>query len=189
MRKKNLLIDEYPLLVLPSLAKLIGLNEAIALQQLHYWVNNPKGGVWMDGERWVYNTYEFWQKDNFPFWSLRTVQRVFLSLEAKELVVSMQKAEYDRKKYYRPHYANLALWNATDWLNEEFQDGTMEGANLASSLTETTRETNSDTNIIVSSSEITELEQESLELKERVKTMMEKAHAKRKSKQLTEAQP
>ena len=37
----KLLIDEPPLQVLPSLALKIGLNEAIILQQVHYWLN-PK---------------------------------------------------------------------------------------------------------------------------------------------------
>ena len=138
MRKKNLLIDEYPLIVLPSLAKAIGLNGAIALQQLHYWLENPKGGVTMDGERWVYNTYENWQADNFPFWSVRTVQRIFVYLEKIGFVISMQKAEYDRKKYYRVHYDKLASWNETECLNPEFQNGAMDDDKVASSLTETT---------------------------------------------------
>ena len=34
----RLLIDEPPLQVLPSLAREIGLNEAIMLQQIHYWL-------------------------------------------------------------------------------------------------------------------------------------------------------
>ncbi len=34
----NLLLDEHPLLVMPKLATLIGLNEAIVLQQVHYWL-------------------------------------------------------------------------------------------------------------------------------------------------------
>lgn len=140
MRKNNLLIDEYPLLVLPSLAVAIGLNEAIALQQIHYWINNPKGGVHINGERWVYNTYEDWQKDNFPFWSVRTVQRVFARLEEIGLIVSMQKAEYDRKKYYRPHYAKLASWNVPECHNAEFQNGMIEDAKMEPSLTETTRD-------------------------------------------------
>lgn len=144
MRKKNLIIDEYPLLVLPSLATSIGLNEAIALQQLHYWLENPKGGIEMDGFRWVYNTYENWQKDNFPFWSVRTVQRVFTNLEDLELVISKQQANYDRKKYYRVHYDNLASWNETNCRNAEFQDGGMQDAKVASSLTETTSETTTD---------------------------------------------
>ena len=33
----SLLIDDYPLIVLPALAEEIGLNEAIFLQQLNYW--------------------------------------------------------------------------------------------------------------------------------------------------------
>ncbi|HDE3362621.1 TPA: DnaD domain protein, partial [Staphylococcus aureus] len=38
----KLLIDDYPIQVLPKLAELIGLNEAIVLQQIHYWLNNSK---------------------------------------------------------------------------------------------------------------------------------------------------
>jgi len=34
----SLLINESPLQVLPSLAVLVGLNEAIVLQQTHYWI-------------------------------------------------------------------------------------------------------------------------------------------------------
>lgn len=140
-QKKNLLIDEYPLIVLPSLAKAIGLNEAIALQQLHYWLNNPKGGVEMDGERWVYNTYEEWQADNFTFWSVRTVMRTFANLEEMGLVISMQKASYDRKKYYRVHYDNLSQWNMPDCQDASRQNGAIDGAKVAACLTETTTET------------------------------------------------
>jgi hypothetical protein len=138
MRKKNLLIDEYPLLVLPSLAKAIGLNEAIALQQLHYWLENPKGGVELDGERWVYNTYEDWQKDNFPFWSIPTIQRVFASLESKGLIISKQLAAYDRKKYYRIHHINLIRWNVSSCDDATYQDDMIDDSNLIPSLTETT---------------------------------------------------
>ena len=34
----KLLVDEPPLIVLPSLAVAIGLAEAILLQQIHYWL-------------------------------------------------------------------------------------------------------------------------------------------------------
>jgi hypothetical protein len=136
MSKRNLLIDEYPLLVLPSLATLIGLNEAIALQQVHYWLENPKGGIEIDGVRWVYNTYEEWQRDNFPFWSVRTVQRTFVHLEEIQLVIAKQQAAYDRKKYYRVHYAKLASWNEPDWHNADLQNGMMEDAKMARSLKE-----------------------------------------------------
>lgn len=107
----NLLINEPPLQVLPTLAKLIGLNEAIALQQLHYWIENPKteGEVDEDGNKWIYNSYENWQKDNFPFWSVSTVRRVFQNLENGELVISAQlKAKQrDMTKYYRINHEML----------------------------------------------------------------------------------
>ena len=35
----RLLINENPLQVLPTLAVKIGLNEAMILQQMHYWLN------------------------------------------------------------------------------------------------------------------------------------------------------
>lgn len=38
----KLLISESPLLVLPSLAETIGLNEAIVLQQIHFWTSKEK---------------------------------------------------------------------------------------------------------------------------------------------------
>ena len=134
--KRNLLIDEYPLLVLPSLAKMIGLNEAIALQQLHYWLGNPKGSVVIDGVRWVYNTYEQWQADNFPFWSVSTVKRTFLHLEDINLVISRQQAAYDRKKYYRVHYAKLTSWNGPDCITPSDQIDPMEGVKVVPSLIE-----------------------------------------------------
>ena len=42
----NLLINESPLQVLPTLATYIGLNEAIFLQQVHYWLRIDKVGRW-----------------------------------------------------------------------------------------------------------------------------------------------
>ena len=108
---KNLLIQEPPLQVLPSLAKLVGLNEAIVIQQLHYWLENKSVGVEIEGFRWVYNTYEKWQEDNFPFWSIPTIQRIFSGLEKDGLIISGQfeKSNYDRKKYYRIDYEKLNL--------------------------------------------------------------------------------
>jgi hypothetical protein len=153
MKKKHLLIDEYPLLVLPSLAKTIGLNEAIALQQLHYWLDMPKVGVEIDGEKWVYNTYEDWRKDNFPFWSVRTVERTFKNLEKDGLIISMQTRTYDRKKYYRVHYDNLAAWTMTDCPPPDRQGGILEEDKVASSLTETTTDTTQKDKLIEAISE------------------------------------
>ncbi|TCK03277.1 UNVERIFIED_ORG: replication initiation and membrane attachment protein [Anoxybacillus amylolyticus] len=102
----KLLLDEKPLVILPSLAKEIGLNEAIVLQQLHYWLqesNNER-----DGHRWVYNTYEDWQKQ-FPFWSIRTIRRTIKNLENKGIVISdyLNSMKIDKTKWYRIDYERL----------------------------------------------------------------------------------
>ena len=102
----SLLIEEPPLQVLPSLAKSIGLNEAIVLQQIHYWLrksNNVK-----DGHKWIYNSMTNWQKQ-FSFWSLPTVKRVFRSLKNQGLLITANynKAGFDKTKWYRINYEKL----------------------------------------------------------------------------------
>ena len=103
----KLLINEPPLQVLPSLARAIGLNEAIVLQQLHYWMAHAK--TQHEGRKWVYKTVQEW-KNEFSFWSISTIERVFKSLESKGLVQSatLSKDAWDRTKYYSIDYTNLA---------------------------------------------------------------------------------
>lgn len=98
-----LLINEEPLQVLPSLAILIGLNEAILLQQIHYWLRNPKSGVVRQGRKWVFNSYEEWQ-EQMPFWSARTIQRIAVELETRRLVTSDTLGGRDRRKWYTINY-------------------------------------------------------------------------------------
>src|SRR5688572_12586139 len=91
----RLLIDESPLQVLPSLAVAIGLNEAIVLQQVHYWIKTSKHEF--DGRRWIYNTLEAWHSQ-FPFFSVRTIQRIFERLRDSGLLLSANynSAQTDR---------------------------------------------------------------------------------------------
>jgi hypothetical protein len=102
----NLLIDEPPLQVLPALAVAIGLNEAIVLQQLHYWVRRSSN--FLDGLIWVYNSYEEWQ-EQFPFWSLRTIRRTFTSLEEQGVIMARQpnRRNWDQRKWYAILYEEL----------------------------------------------------------------------------------
>lgn len=103
----NLLINEPPLQVLPSLAKKVGLNEAIFLQQLHFRLlisNNLR-----DGYKWIYRTYEEWQSE-FPFWSYDTVKRTIAKLEKAEYIVTtaeFNKMKMDKTKWYRLNYSKL----------------------------------------------------------------------------------
>lgn len=104
----NLLINEPPLQVLPSLAKLIGLNEAIFLQQLHFRLlisNNER-----DGYKWIYRTIPDWNTE-FPFWSYDTVKRIVASLEKQQLIVTTSeynKMKMDKTKWYRVNYPQMA---------------------------------------------------------------------------------
>jgi len=95
-------MDETPIMFQPSLAKLIGLHEAIVLQTLRFWCNNKRSGKVIDGERWIYNSAAEWRELSFPFWSTKTIGDIFLTLERMGLVRS---AQFDLKqgkarKYY-----------------------------------------------------------------------------------------
>lgn len=100
----KLLIHDYPLMVSPRLAKAIGLNEAIVLQQVHYWLGASK--TFRDGKPWVYNTFDAWQQENFYFWSISTVKRTVASLEDRGLLVSRKfgKGKGDHTKWYTIDY-------------------------------------------------------------------------------------
>jgi hypothetical protein len=107
-----MLLDEHPIIVLPSLAKKVGLNESIVSQQLHYWLNDitksEKKSHYRDGFYWVWNTYEEWHKQ-FPWWSVRTIRRILEALEESKLVVTANynKMPMDKTKWYRIDYEVL----------------------------------------------------------------------------------
>ena len=101
------------LIVNRRLAAIVGLNEAIVLQQVHYWVNRKTGGVEHAGKRWVFNTLEKWQ-EQFPFWSVDTIKRAFAKLRTEGLLLTEKLSEVgrDRTNYYTIDYAQLALLEA-----------------------------------------------------------------------------
>lgn len=102
----RLLIDEPPLQVLPSLAKEIGLNEAIMLQQIHYWL--LKSGNEFEGSKWFYKTLEEWQTE-FPFWSAMTIRRTLGSLEKQKIIKigNFNKKKFDKTKWYTIDYERV----------------------------------------------------------------------------------
>lgn len=105
-KMSKLLINEVPLMCLPSLAVKIGLNEALFIQQLHYWADRSKNII--DGRQWVYNTMADWSKQ-FPFWSQKTLSRTISNLEKQKLVISgnYNQKVYDRTKWYTIDYVAL----------------------------------------------------------------------------------
>lgn len=103
---RKLLIDEAPLIVLPTLAKQIGYKEALVLQQLHYFLQITPNVI--DGVPWIYNTYEQWQ-EKIPFLSLRTLRRIMTDLEAMNIVRSerMEAHLWYQRKWYTINYETL----------------------------------------------------------------------------------
>jgi DnaD/phage-associated family protein len=138
----NLLLDDKPLVILPSLAEKLGLNEAIFIQQLHYWLKDSNNI--RDGLKWVYNTYEDWN-EQFPFWSIRTLKRVITGLENNGFIITANynQMKIDKTKWYRIDYEKLnelvarpSCQNGTS----KVTDCPIEGDKLASPLPEITTE-------------------------------------------------
>src|SRR5690625_7595588 len=81
----KLIINERPLLVPPTLATKIGLNEAIVLQQVHFLSTISDNEI--EGRTWVYNSYDEWQQQ-FPFWCRQTIVRILKRLYVADLLIT-----------------------------------------------------------------------------------------------------
>jgi len=108
----KLLIEDRPLVFSPKLAEAIGVNKAIILQQVHYLCTSGNSGKFLpDGKKYVWNSYKDWKKNYFPFWSVRTIERIFTQLEDKKLKLLVSKKPYSKTgnhtKYYRVSESKL----------------------------------------------------------------------------------
>lgn len=92
------------------LAVIIGLNEAMVLQQMSYWLDEQEYGQEHEGRMWIYNTMEQWQAQ-FPFWSVDTVKRSIASLQKRGLIVVQKLAAKtrDQTNYYTIDHDAVAL--------------------------------------------------------------------------------
>lgn len=159
----NLLFDEHPLVLQPKLAKIIGLNEAIILQQLNYWLK--RSNKFIDGHVWIYNTYSDWQ-DQFPFFSKSTIRRTISSLEEAGIIITANynKAGFDKTKWYSidenaltAKIDSACVQNeqtmSSKWTNGSVQNEQMEVFNLNKPIPETTRDYSDNNNNNVSQGE------------------------------------
>lgn len=121
MTSSPLLINEPPLQILPSLAQKIGLNEAIIVQQVHYWLNPKFNKNYFEGRYWVWNTYEQWQHQ-FPFWGMNTIRRAIGNLEESRILISFVTRDFKKLKYYSIDYD--LLQNFVSGSKTEFKKAT-----------------------------------------------------------------
>lgn len=129
----SLLIPEPPLQVLRSLACVVGLEKAIVIQQMYFLLTRTPCKE-QRGEKWVSYTYSEWKSRQFPFWSERTIERLFESLETMQIVLSCQPDGFVRTKYYRLNHGmiNLMLKGKID-SQSAILAGCDQSANLAGS--------------------------------------------------------
>ncbi len=124
------LFDKHPIVLDKCMASIIGLNEAIILQQVHYWIelNKKNGRNFHKGKYWTYNTYEEWH-EQFPFWSKETIKRTFKRLRNMKLIIVDRFNVYqmDRTLWYTIDYDKLnSIMNGSNRFHDSNQNGSMD---------------------------------------------------------------
>lgn len=159
----KVLFDTQPIVVDRTLAKAIGLNEAIILQQIHYWlkINEAKKQNFYDGRYWTYNSISEWHKNDFSFWSEKTVARAFSKLEELNILIAgnYNADRRDRTKWYSIDYEileqlvsvqmqkdKMTECKQTNCPNANTQKDSMHVPFLTEPLPETSSETSSEIN-------------------------------------------
>lgn len=174
----NLLFDEHPLVIQPKLAAAVGLNEAIILQQMQYWLG--KSDKFREGKKWIYNSYESWHQQ-FPFFSVMTIRRTIKSLEERNLIVAgnFNKAKFDKTKWYTIDYKRLDDACVQNEHIEEVkvnngyvQSEHMEVVNLNTPIPETNTETTTDNIYTDSPAEIDQDLQDKTDITQKMLTMI-----------------
>lgn len=124
-----LLFDEQPLVLSKKLAKLIGLNEAIVLQQVHFWVelNKKANKNFHKGRYWTYNSFPKWQEEHFYFWGIATVKRIFSHLVNLNLLLvdRFNDDPRDQTNWYTINYDELERLNNIIEEVPSYQNDTM----------------------------------------------------------------
>ena len=154
------LFNENPVVIDRELATVIGLNEAIILQQMQYWIKKSTHEI--DDKTWIYNSVSQW-KEQFPFWSESTINRTIRNLEEKGLLFigNYNRDRRDRTKWYSINYLQLDSimknafsqndeCNLSNCDNAISQDDPMQDVNLAKPLPKiTTKNTTKNTTNII----------------------------------------
>lgn len=103
----NLLTTENPLIILPQLACVIGVEETVLLQQLHFRLQQQD--EMHNGETWYCQSLAKWQ-EQLPFWNKPKVKRTLRKLEDLAIVHStdqLNRFQVDRTKWYKIDYEKL----------------------------------------------------------------------------------
>ncbi len=109
-RKPKFKLHYFPV----EVAKQYGVNEAIVLYHLIYWIskNSMKKRNNIDGRTWTYNSVRNFKK-YLVYWSEPKIRRILKTLEEKDVIISdnHNKHKYDKTKWY-------ALNDEEHWLTK-----------------------------------------------------------------------
>lgn len=124
--------DDGFLLVNKQLARALGLNAAIVFSRLNFWMRynermettgqrRGKPDHLIDGFWWAYNSYANWQRYEFPFFDVDTIERTFQRLEELGLIITTSRFNdlpADKTKWYTIFYPAydrfIAIWLQQD---------------------------------------------------------------------------
>ncbi len=125
----KLITPESPLLVPPLLAAEIGLNEALILQQIHYYCLMSKH-IKRDGRRWFWKTLSDWSK-TLPFLSTSTIRRAIANLKDKFNLIDVER--HSQKTWYQANWFTINVENVETLWNIISHSGHMDVTNLNTS--------------------------------------------------------
>lgn len=123
----SLLIDEAPLTVSPSLAAKVGINAAIVLQQINYWLKIAEKAndarKFKNGRWWTYNTYAKWQ-EQFPWMSESGIRKTIKILKDNNLIATVKYGTQgkDHTLWYTINYDGVEALASTDSKTNAFEE-------------------------------------------------------------------
>ncbi len=110
-----------------EIAKEYGVNEAILITNLQFWIkkNQANEKNYYEGHYWTYNSIKAWQK-LFPFWTEKTIRTILNHLIEKGVIITgnYNQSKYDRTLWYA--FADESIWLNGKIHSPERENGTAE---------------------------------------------------------------
>ncbi len=157
----KLLINEQPLMFSPTLAIELGIESAVFLQQLHFWLSVSRHEH--DGKLWIYNNTDQCIEMVRGTISKRTIERIISNLKKRNLIITkaLHSNTWNRTNFFTINYeeleklgeqygsnvtapdtAKMAECNPPKWRDQNRQNGGIDTAKMAESLQKNTTEEN-----------------------------------------------
>lgn len=126
----HFLFSEEPIFANKTLARAVGINEAIILQKIANWVeyNRKTGKNFRDGMYWTYRSMRDWHEKEFDYMSFRSLSRCFQSLQDKGYLIGriFDEKSMNRTKAYTINYELLEELYRTIEVETEVPEPTSE---------------------------------------------------------------